>query len=143
MCTRSSVSAKLATSTLGGSCLRARSNRAEVTAVELISVSPCTLPPAEHQKGDARVMRVRTAPDLVRAAGRNLQFGALLGTDVTDGSSEEAGRDRSRSADSPDSPAHMKPTASSGGSPPSRLLRSTSQASEAARSSSAQKSRLQ
>ena len=46
-------------------------------------------------------------------------------------------------ADSPDSPAHTKPTASSGGSPPSPLLRSTSQVPEAARSSSPQKSRLQ
>jgi hypothetical protein len=82
-----------------------------------------------------------TPADLVLAAGLNFQLGALLGTDVIDESSGEAGRGRPRPADSPDSPAPTKPTASSGGSPSSPLLRSTSP--EAARSSSTQKSRLQ
>ena len=93
--------------------------------------------------GRSSAERVRTAADLVRAAGLNLQFRELLRTDVTDESSGEAGRDRPRPADSPDSPAHAKPTASSGGSLPSPLLRSTSQAPEPATSSSTQKSRLQ
>jgi hypothetical protein len=92
--------------------------------------------------GHSSAERVRTAADLVRAAGLNLQFGALLRTDVTDESSGEAGHDRPRPADSPDSPAHTKRTASTGGSPPSPLLLSISQAPEAARSSSTQKSRL-
>jgi PAP2 superfamily len=93
--------------------------------------------------GHSGAERVSTAADLVRAAGLNLQFCALLRTDVTDGSTGEVGRDRPRPADSPDSPAHTKPTALSGGSPPSPLLRSTSQAPEGARPSSTQKSRLQ
>jgi hypothetical protein len=92
--------------------------------------------------GHSSAERVRTAADLVSAAGLNLQFGALPRTDVADESSG-AGRDRRRPAGSPESLAPTKPAASSGGSPPSPLLRSTSQVPEAARSSSTQKSRLQ
>jgi capsular polysaccharide biosynthesis protein len=95
--------------------------------------------------GHSSAERVRTAADLVRAAGLDLQFGVLLRTDVTDESSGVAGRDRPRPVDSSDSSAQAKPPASSGdGSPPPPVLRSTSQAPEAtAKSSSTQESRRQ
>jgi len=89
--------------------------------------------------GHSSAERVRTAAGLARAAGLNLQFGVLLRTDRTDESSGEAGLGRSRPVDAPDSPPQAEPTASSGGSLPSPLLRSTSSAPDAAKSSSTQK----
>jgi hypothetical protein len=89
--------------------------------------------------GHSSAERVRTAADLVRAAGADLQFGVLLRTDSTDESSGEAGLDRSRPVETPDGPVQAKSTASSGGSPPSPL-RSSSPAPEAATSRSTQKS---
>ena len=44
--------------------------------------------------GRSSAERVRTAAELVRAAGLDLRFGALLRADVTDESSGEAGLDR-------------------------------------------------
>lgn len=61
--------------------------------------------------GHSSAERVRTAADLVRAAGLDLQFGALLRSDGTDESSGEAGLDRHRPVDAPDGPDQAEPTA--------------------------------
>src|SRR5262245_10246636 len=60
--------------------------------------------------GQSSAERVRTAAELVRAAGLDLQFAAVIRSDVTDESSGEAGLGRPRPADTPEGKPPAKRT---------------------------------